>query len=285
MFSGCVSDKAADVKKEEPKRLVDVMVNENSDVKEEAARSIVDVSVNEYTESVNILIKGNKYLSYSAHRQDIPKGVILNFSDTTLGNIESVYTPAENEIISSIETNERVEGKTTNSTLFIALKQDTPYYDVIRQAEGLLISFPKPSGISEETILEEELTKKKLEPTIPPISTPAATRLEDVMVTSLEPNVIVNIKADGVIRDHKSFTLDNPPRIVFDIYNIKSPYKNEQIITLKSQWVNQVRHCMHPDKVRLVLDTYQGYLSNYSASPTASGLLIQVGIVPESQPE
>lgn len=265
MFSGCASHKAADLKEKEPRRIVDVIVNENS-------------------ESVNIMIKGNKYLSYSAVTQDSPKGVIFNFSDTALGNIKSVYTPAENEIISSIETNERVGNKTTKSTIFITLKQDTSY-NVAPQDEGLLISFPKPSAISKETILIEELAEKKPEPPTPLISVPSATRLEDVMVTSLEDNVAVNIKVDGVIRNYKSFTLDDPPRIVFDIYDIKSPYENEQIIAVESKWVNQVRHCIHPDKVRLVIDTYEDYLSKYSASPTDNGLLIQVGIVPEFQPE
>jgi type IV pilus assembly protein PilQ len=265
LFFGCASFNAADVKEEEPRRIVDLIMSEDS-------------------ESVNITIKGNKYLSYSALTQDSPKGVIFNFSDTALGNIDSVYTPAENDIISSIETNERVGDKTTKTSIFIGLKQDTSY-DVIPQDEGLRISFPKPSAISKETILQEELAKKKPEPTIPPISTPSATRLEDVMVTSLEDNVVVNIKADGVIRDYDSFTLNNPARIVFDMHHLKSPYENEQKIAVPSKWVNQVRHCMHSDKVRLVIDTYRDYLSNYAASPTQNGLLINVGSFSKAQTE
>jgi hypothetical protein len=68
------------------------------------------------------------------------------------------------------------------------------------------------------------------------------------------------------------------------MFNIKSPHETQQIITLKSRWVDRVRHFGHPDKIRLVLDTHQNFLSNFSASPADSGLVIQVGNVSGSSP-
>ena len=57
---------------------------------------------------------------------------------------------------------------------------------------------------------------------------------------SLRNNVVIKIKADGVIKNYKSFTMDNPPRIVVDLLNIKSPYQGEQRIAVKSPWVTRV---------------------------------------------
>jgi hypothetical protein len=85
------------------------------------------------------------------------------------------------------------------------------------------------------------------------------------------------VKADGAIKNFKSFTLDNPDRIVFDLFNFKSPFKGEQILAVESQWVKRIRHYGHPDKVRLVIETHKNYLSSYSALPTGTGLLIHVG--------
>jgi hypothetical protein len=46
---------------------------------------------------------------------------------------------------------------------------------------------------------------------------------------------------------------------------------------VQSKWADRVRHCVHPDKVRLVLDTHEGYLYQYEAFPTDDGLMIQMG--------
>jgi hypothetical protein len=232
------------------------------------ARRIVNVSTSENPESINVFIEGNQSLIYSAVKQVSPRGVLLSFPDTAMDNLEPVYTPPDNEIISSIKMSEIGPAEATRSSIFIALKEDTPY-KMIRREAGLQISFPKPQTESAEKITEPEITSTSM---------PTATRLETVTATALDNKLVVNIIADGAIKDYKSFTLDSPPRIVFDMFNIKSPYEGEQTIAVKSKWVNRVRHFGHPDKVRLVLDTNEDYLSKYSAATTENGLTILVGI-------
>ena len=48
-------------------------------------------------------------------------------------------------------------------------------------------------------------------------------------------------------------------------------------MAVASPWVKRIRHFGYPDKVRLVLETHQNYLSKYSAVPNDTGLAIQVG--------
>jgi type IV pilus assembly protein PilQ len=69
------------------------------------------------------------------------------------------------------------------------------------------------------------------------------------------------------------------------MFKIKSPFKKEQRLAVKSPWVRQVRHFGYPDKVRLVLDTSKASLAKYSASATANGLMIHIGNVPQPAPE
>jgi type IV pilus assembly protein PilQ len=248
MFAGCASDKVADVQMEETRRITTIMTSEN-------------------TAAVNVFVKGNQNLEYTAIRRTAPLGVRVDFPDTGLKNLKPVYTPPENEIISSIELVEIYEDQTEKAQMFIALKADTPY-DLDPFEGGVKISFPKVAA----TVVEE-----KAEPTTALMNLPAATQLEAVTALSLKNKLVINVKADGVIKDFTSFTLDSPPRIVFDIFNLHSAYETEQKIAVESKWVNRIRHFAHPDKVRLVLDTHQDFLSGYEASPIDDGLIIEVG--------
>ena len=97
----------------------------------------------------------------------------------------------------------------------------------------------------------------------------------------MKKSVAINVKADGTIKNYKSFTIEKaPPRIVYDLYGLKSPYKGEQRIAVKSDRVTRIRHFGHSDKVRVVVETKKPYLSKYGASPVDNGLLIHVGQTP-----
>jgi hypothetical protein len=81
--------------------------------------------------------------------------------------------------------------------------------------------------------------------------------------------------------DYKSFVIDKPARIVFDIFNIRSPHMGGRTIPVDSIWIKRIRYNPYPDKVRLVLDTKDQFLTKYFSFPTHYGLLIYVGRMPE----
>ncbi|MEJ2098395.1 MAG: type IV pilus secretin PilQ [Desulfobacterales bacterium] len=259
-FTGCASNKAGEVKAMGAKRITEITTRVTAD-------------------SVIVAIDGNQPLTYTAIKQVFPMGVLFHFPETSLDKVKTVTTPPANEIIGSVKATELVEGKSTTSRIFIAMKADAPY-ELKPQDSELQVLFPKAASptsaaakpVTEQPIAEQPAPKKAL---------PVASRIESITATALKNNVIVNVKADGTIKNYKSFTIDGKdPRIVFDLYQIKSPFEKEQRIPVKSKWVRQVRHFGYPDKVRLVVDTQKTYLDKYSASPTDNGLLIHIGNVP-----
>jgi type IV pilus assembly protein PilQ len=263
-FVGCASNKAGDVKATGNKRITAITTHVTAD-------------------SVIVSIDGNQPLTYTAIKQVFPMGVLFHFPETSLDKVKTVTTPQANEIIGSVKATELVEGKSTTSRIFIAMKADAPY-ELKPQDSGLQVLFPKGASptpaaaepVTEEPIAEQAAAKKAL---------PDASRIQSITATALKNNVVVNVQADGTIKNYKSFTIDGKdPRIVFDMYQIKSPFEKEQRIAVQSKWVRQVRHCGYPDKVRLVVDTQKTYLDKYSASPTDNGLLIHVGSVPTAAP-
>ena len=90
--------------------------------------------------------------------------------------------------------------------------------------------------------------------------------LKSIDVTRQEAGVIITIHTDAKIKSFIKFTLNAPPRIVFDLYNVKSPYKGIQSLPVNTPWVKQVRHYDRPKKLRIVLDLnvnpYRDYTIN-----------------------
>ncbi|MGD9081842.1 MAG: AMIN domain-containing protein, partial [Desulfobacterales bacterium] len=264
-FGGCASNKAADGKGASAKRITGITTEVSAD-------------------SVIVTIHGNQTLTYTAIKQVFPIGVLFHFPETALATDETVTTPPQNEIIGSVKATELVEEKSTTSRIFIALKTDAPY-DLNPQDSGLQVSFPKvvaraaapPAPVAKKPSAPQPAPQPSVE------DLPAASQLKTVTAIPLKDNVVVNVNADGAIKDYKSFTIDGKqPRIVIDMFKLKSPFKKEQRLAVKSPWVNQVRHFGYPQKVRLVLDTSKASLTKYSASPTASGLMIHIGKVPQT---
>jgi type IV pilus assembly protein PilQ len=267
-FAGCASNKGADVKTKGTKRIEGITTTVTAD-------------------SVIVTIYGNQPLTYTAIKQVFPMGVLFHFPETSLATDKTVTPAPENEIVGSVKATELVEDKSTTSRIFIALKTDAPY-NLNPQDSGLQVSFPKTAAGPATT--PAPVAKKSSVPQAAPQTSvedlTAASQLKTVTATPLKNNVVVNVKADGAIKDYKSFTIDGKqPRIVIDMFKIKSPYKKEQRLPVKSPWVNQIRHFGYPQKVRLVLDTSKAALAKYSVSPTANGLIIHIGKVPQTTPQ
>jgi type IV pilus assembly protein PilQ len=263
-YAGCASNKAADVKQTGDKRITGISAKVSDD-------------------QVIVTIEGSQPLTYTAIKQVFPMGVLFHFPETALDRVTSVTTPPPNDIIGSVKATELVEDKATTSRIFIAMKTDAPY-DLKPQDSALQISFPKAAAgavAAPPPITEKPLAQKPAPPAAKSIeSLPSAKRLKTVTATVLKNNVVVNVNADGVIRNYKSFTLNSKqPRIVIDMFGLKSPFKGEQRRAVKSPYLKQIRHFGHSDKVRLVLDVPKSSLAKFSAAPADSGLLIQVGNV------
>ncbi|MDP2862667.1 MAG: type IV pilus secretin PilQ [Desulfobacterales bacterium] len=212
-----------------------------------------------------------------------------------MGSIETSYKP-DSGIISEIKISEMTETGHT-ARILVLLKKDIPYL-VADENSGLKISFSKPeeppvpekTAVTSVPVYEKKAEKKNVEKKAeiiqkdlkPVADAPkVATRLESVGVEKSGNGVVVAVRADGMIKDFQSLTLESTPklpaRIVFDIINVKSPLKKEQIVKANTEWVSKVRHYSSADKIRIVLDTKNKYLKSFSAKPVSNGLLINVG--------
>jgi type IV pilus assembly protein PilQ len=264
-FTACVSQNAVNVKTAGETKL------------------ITDIITSEDAKTTTVTVKGNDTLTYTSNKQEFPLGLLVHFPETALDNIKTVYYPPESDTLNSIRATQLEEDGVT-SRIFIALKQDLSY-SIKPDDTGLHIYFSKADNpAAESTIQEVPVEKVEIRPEpLPDIApAPPATQITSVTATPLKKNVVIDVKADGTIKNYKSFTIaGDPSRIVYDLYGLKSPYKKEQRITVKSDWVSGIRYYGHPEKIRMVLETKKAHLSEFSASPADDGLMIYVGNIPE----
>ncbi len=250
------------------------------------SKRITGITASEDESSYFIVVEGNRQLTYTSVKQNLPLGILFYFQDTEIDSTVDTLELSNNEIIDAVEISP-INDKEDMSRLLIGLKQDIPY-EVTAQGNGIRISFDKPRN---SVAIDSPGEKADVQSAPAPIETlpvgsPTATtasRLESVKVTNTDMHTQIELIADGAIQDFKAFTLDKPARIVFDMPNLKSPSQGEQAIGVDDEWVRQVRYFGYPKKIRVVVDTESAHLKSYSAVSTPTGLLIQVGAA-ESSP-
>lgn len=258
-----------------------------TDAPRRPAKTITDFWTIDTPETVAVVMKSDQPLTYTATRQENPRAVFLQFPDTGLDGMNSVYYPPPNPVLRSIRT---AEGG-SEARVLLELAQDTPY-EVVPDKEGLKLVFRKPfaaaafgkmpaiSGI-EAAPPKQPSAASKTDPGTSKMAAaapaPVATVLRDVRTEVRADAVLIRVTADGAVKTPNVFTLDNPARIVFDFMGLHSTFNGEQRIPVRSEWVSQVRHLGYPDKVRLVADTEARHLKSYAMEPTADGLVITVG--------
>ncbi|MFO7740460.1 MAG: AMIN domain-containing protein, partial [Desulfatiglandaceae bacterium] len=185
--------------------------------------------------------------------------------------------------------------------LRVVVDTEKPYlkqYQVVEVDGGLRLRIgnpppPSPQESAGETSTAEAAGGKKAAPVSPPklqtraapimsrspqkMSGSAATRLKSVTSWSWGDYLLLNVMADGAIKDYKSFTLNDPARIVFDFYNVKRPLRGLNRMKIPEKWARSVHYRSYRDKVRLVVDTEDAYLEKFTSAPTETGLLIKMG--------
>jgi len=248
-------------------------------------KQITGIKILDTPQSLDVFIQGNTILTYTSVKQPAPPGIILYFSKTSLETSESFFTPP-NEIIHSVNASQLTQ-KGRTSKVKILLKRDASY-EITREDKGVRVAFSKTIIASpyNERSSFAEISENRPSPLSEQVSNVSAdipdfnqkaTRLQSVYAAKFGDSLKVFVGADGMISNYKSFTIDSPASIVFDIFNITSPYENEKVIPVNTKWVSKIRYFSYPDRVRVILETQKIYLNAFSGFPSENGLLIQMG--------
>ncbi|NIO20690.1 MAG: AMIN domain-containing protein, partial [Candidatus Aenigmarchaeota archaeon] len=114
------------------------------------------------------------------------------------------------------------------------------------------------------------------EPPVAKAKEKLARALKGVSVTKRGKITEVTITADGLIRDYNAFTLESPPRLVIDLWNLKNLFPKNVVYARRSH-LKRIRIGIHSKKTRVVLDFSGPRLPPYRIDRFQKKLVVLLG--------
>lgn len=125
-------------------------------------------------------------------------------------------------------------------------------------------------------------------PVLPQSAPPALNKAKDVVDLQWQDKndfLVFQVIGDGVLGNYNAFKLDNPPRLVLDLWSVGSRYP-QKTVAIKNPFVQKVRFGRYPDKLRVVFDSAKPELPVYQVNRVDDKLVISFGNVPKpSEPQ
>lgn len=134
-------------------------------------------------------------------------------------------------------------------------------------------------GFTAETLASLQTLPEKMEETpaqisSPEQSTPSSLKGSEITNLHISPGEAI-LEADGRIDQYKYFSLENPSRLVVDIYGLK-PRFEERLFPAEGGF-EKVRIGSYPDKTRLVFDAETSVLPTYDIEEGETDIIMSWG--------
>ena len=256
-------------------------------------------------ESINIVGDGDKVLiattgivRYTVFKLSDPSRLIVDLPDVDLSELGS-HMDVDNYFLKEI-TVESYGGEENIGRIIIDLKEGIDY-DVKSGENSILVSlvegYDYSSGVeddeSSDTILSADIVDEEVEvPVEESMEVSPAYDVEEAEEVVVEDRpaktllamelsedtgaTVVNIVADGVVGNYTSFEIDDPSRVVVDLWGMTNASGWDRLNT-GGTFIKAVRVGTHADKTRLVFDAVGDGIPPYRVVRGDNTLVIKFG--------
>ncbi len=238
---------------------------------------IKEISFREEPTYTRIIIEGSEPLKYTFFKLlTDPLRIAIDIPN---GEFEDIPVPIEvnNGTLTQIDIGQ-YEGK---GRIEIGLTK-TVNYNITKVEKRLFVDVERlePVEVAEE---KAEVAEEKIPPVAVEIKAKAE-KITEILVDKGEKAVHVTLIADGKIGDYNSFTLEKPPRLVIDVWNVKKEYP-KNLIQVDHPLLKRVRLGKHPKKTRFVFDSTRPQVPPFQINRAENRLIISFGQTEEGPPK
>ena len=234
---------------------------------------IKEISFREEPTYTRVIVEGSEPLKYTFFKLlTDPLRIAI---DIPGGEFEDIPVPIEvnNGTLTQINVGQ-YEGK---GRIEIGLTR-TVNYNITKVEKKLFVDVERlePVEVAKEKV---EVTEEKLPPEAARIKAKAE-KITHVTVDKEKKAVHVTLVADGKIGDYNSFKLQNPPRLVIDVWNVKKEYP-KNAVQVDHLLLKRVRLGTHPKKTRFVFDSARPQVPQFQINKVENRLVVTFGEVEE----
>jgi type IV pilus assembly protein PilQ len=230
---------------------------------------IKEISFREEPTYTRVIVEGSEPLKYTFFKLlTDPLRIAI---DIPGGEFEDVPVPIEvnNGTLTQINVGQ-YEGK---GRIEIGLTR-TVNYNITKVEKKLFVDVERLEPV--EVVKEKvEVTEEKLPPETAKIKAKAE-KITQVTVDKGKKAVHVTLVADGKFGDYNSFKLENPPRLVIDVWNVKKEYP-KNAVQVDHLLLKRVRLGTHPKKTRLVFDSASPQVPQFQINKVENRLVVTFG--------
>jgi type IV pilus assembly protein PilQ len=249
------------------------------------ASALTNVTVDRQGEATVVNLHGLSAASFSAFQGERPQRVVVDLAGVESPGVTSPISVFDGvvEEISVAEFKGGTGETATRVEVGVAAEVD---FEVKPTGDDLEIRMtPHASETSMDGEAHPEGTMAESADASAPKPAAAAgnaTHLLGVAAFDAPEGTAIRLTTDGALAGVKSFTLEDPPRLVVDLPGLQNQ-ERRNVIAVGSAEVGKVRVGQHDDKVRIVIDAgSQATLEGRHLMPTDDGLLVSFGSVDPS---
>lgn len=237
-----------------------------------------DIRVTDKMILLKLMRSGSRSINYTGFKLIDPLRLVVDLFGTVADGVPSPMA-VEDEIIGKVETIEFVHESQPITRVEIGLNRDTAYLIdqaqdeiwvtfytdpqliEVTEAQGEPIVHPEVDESLPETKTEQTaettqpLEEEPMAPAQPIAEQPVAPagKILDIQQTVSGEDLDVYIIGNGRFDNYNTFVLHDPPRLVLDLFGIRSTEVKDALI-LDGPWVRRIRVGLYSNKVRVVFD-------------------------------
>ncbi len=237
-------------------------------------------------EGAELVVTMSVPATYTSYKTSSPSRLVLDFSQTapaeSLSNLKIDKGPVKGVALKRFDTD---AGVLTRMEIFLAQDLEPVIIPSTEKPGELKISFPgfKTQANIESSKSENPVSTGKSADSKPLVtSSKSDSKQEKVFNADNSVPVIAGIRAASdfieietgvVVKEYKTFRLNKPERVIIDIPGAKASIP-EKLVQLNAFGVSTARVGSYTDKVRIVLDSSNGSLSDATIIKTSTGLQV-----------
>lgn len=228
-------------------------------------------------ESAEVVIRAAQHLDYSLFRLQNPTRIVIDMPGGDVSNVRVPSELPEPSLVKAVTTTQ-FRGKSGEVARVVVVMRGDVSFDAKKQGDAIVLTAHRQGG--EAASPGASLTRAATSPEVTPVveiagdeeSVPTASRFTGVEAKEQDGGTIVHLATDGAVGRYEIEEVDNPSRLVVDLYGIQGPKAERR--ELRTPAVERARVARHQNRTRVVLDGAGGRLPHYDVAATGEGLTI-----------